>query len=317
MQQYDIDFPRVHGEPVCSGRIKVRAQDFEVIEDLGFEASGSGEHLFVKVRKKDANTAWVAKQLADFVGIRAIDVGYAGRKDRRAVTTQWFSCWLPGRKDPDLRDLCAEGVEILEVSRHGRKLKRGNLSSNEFRILIRNLPQQADLERKLQQRIESIREHGVPNYFGEQRFGRDCGNLFRADALLKGKIRVRDRQKRGLYLSAARSYLFNLILSARIKDHSWLDKTEDGRDPSGPLYGTGRDEYADESAILASMQSWCEGLERLGLKQSRRALLMEVSELKGTLNSADQLELRCRLPKGCYATSLLREIVYIEESDDK
>jgi tRNA pseudouridine13 synthase len=143
MQQYDIEFPRAHGEPICSGRTKVHAEDFEVIENLGFEPSGSGEHLYVNVRKTDANTAWVAGKLADFVGIRRNDVGYAGRKDRRAVATQWFSCWLPGRQDPEWQNFRAEGVEILATSRHLRKLKRGNLVSNAFRIIVRDVPEQA------------------------------------------------------------------------------------------------------------------------------------------------------------------------------
>jgi len=316
MEPYDIDFPRVHGDPICSGRIKVQPEDFEVTENLGFDPIGSGEHLFLKVRKTNANTAWVASQLAAFVGIRPMDVGYAGRKDRRAVSTQWFSCWLPGQKDPNWQNFCTEGVEILEISRHGRKLKKGNLIGNEFRITVRDLPQDAELGRKLLQRIETIKESGVPNYFGDQRFGRDCGNLYRADALLTGKIRVRDRQKRGLYLSAARSYLFNLILSARVTDNSWRQQTDDGRNPSGPLYGLGHDGYPDESRLLSSMQSWCDGLERLGLKQSRRELLMEAVDLTGELNSPDQLALRCTLRKGCYATSLLREIVCLENFED-
>tara|TARA_Y100000310_G_scaffold333761_1_gene411965 strand:+ start:4948 stop:5904 length:957 start_codon:yes stop_codon:yes gene_type:complete len=315
MQKYDIDFPRAHGELICSGRIKVHAQDFEVIEDLGFEPSGSGEHLYVKVRKTDANTAWVARQLADFAGIRRNDVGYAGRKDRRAIATQWFSCWLPGRQDPDWRSFCAEGVEILATARHERKLKRGNLSGNAFRILIRGLTQQAQLAQKLARRLETIGQCGVPNYFGRQRFGKDCGNLHKADALLGGRIRVRDRQQRGLYLSAARSYLFNLILSARVKDDTWRQKTADGRDPSGPLYGSGHEGLPEETALLAGMQSWCEGLQRLGLKQSRRALLMRIVDLHGEFHSPDQLELTCTLDKGCYATSVLREIVCWEEFD--
>lgn len=315
MDRYDIDFPTAHGAPICSGRMKVSAEDFQVAENLGFEPGGSGEHLFVKVRKTDANTAWVARQLADFVGIRPNDVGYAGRKDRRAVATQWFSCWLPGRSDPDWRNFCAEGVEILTTSRHPRKLKKGNLAGNAFRIVIRRLPQQAQLEQKLQRRIDTIREFGVPNYFGEQRFGRDCGNLDRADALLAGKIRVRDHQKRGLYLSAARSYLFNLILSARVKDNSWRQKREDGRDPSGPLVGLGHHEFPLETALLTGMQSWCEGLCRLGLQHSRRALLMEVADLSAVWHSPDQLELSCQLKKGCYVTSLLREIFCLQEID--
>ena len=315
MQHYDIDFPRAHGAPVSSGRIKVQLEDFEVTENLGFEPCGTGEHLFLKVRKKNANTAWVARQLADFVGIRPGDVGYAGRKDRHAIATQWFSCWLPGQADPDWRVFCGDGIEILATSRHTRKLKRGNLLGNEFRITIRDLPQDAELAGKLQQRIETVRGCGVPNYFGEQRFGRDAGNLHQADALLTGKIRVRDRQKRGLYLSAARSYLFNLILAARVRDNSWLQKEKDGRGASGPLYGSGYQGNPDEKALLSTMPGWCEGLERLGLEQSRRSLLMEIPDLQGELNATGQFELRCSLLKGCYATSLLREIVSLEESD--
>ena len=131
MNPYDLDFPRFHGAPPATGVIRSLPEDFQVDEQLGFEPEGRGEHLFVLLRKRGENTQWIARQLAELAGIKPVDVNYAGLKDRHAVTTQWFSLWLPGQPDPDLSGL-PDTVSVLKTARHSRKLKRGGHRCNRF-----------------------------------------------------------------------------------------------------------------------------------------------------------------------------------------
>jgi tRNA pseudouridine13 synthase len=168
------ELPFAHGGPPVEGRIRVEPGDFRVDEVLGFEPSGAGEHAFLFVEKIGANTEWVARRIAEKAGVAPIAVGYAGLKDRHAVTRQSFSVQLPGRDDPDWSSLAIPGVRVLAASRHDRKLKRGSHRGNRFRIRVRDV--EGDRER-VESRIAVIRERGVPNYFGEQRFGRDAGNV--------------------------------------------------------------------------------------------------------------------------------------------
>jgi tRNA pseudouridine13 synthase len=211
-------FPYAADLPGLSGCIRCTPEDFQVWEELGFTASGSGEHALLRVRKRDANTEWVARQLAAFAGVPAGAVSYAGRKDRHAVTEQWFSVHLPGRPDPDWPACGDDSFSVLEHHRHHRKLRRGALSGNAFLIVIREL--RGD-PAELSSRLQRIAQSGVPNYFGEQRFGHDGANLAQAEALLAGRARVRDRNQRSLYLSAARGWVFNQVLARRLTDGTW------------------------------------------------------------------------------------------------
>jgi tRNA pseudouridine13 synthase len=171
--------PYAHGGPPVTGRIRVEPGDFRVDEELGFEPTGAGEHAFLLVEKIEANTEWVAKRLAGKAGVAPMNVGYAGLKDRHAITRQSFSVHLPGRPDPDWSALAIPGVRVLAASRHEKKLKRGAHRGNRFRIRVRDV----DGDRgAVEQRLALIRERGVPNYFGEQRFGRDAGNIAQARA---------------------------------------------------------------------------------------------------------------------------------------
>ncbi|WP_207802569.1 tRNA pseudouridine(13) synthase TruD [Motiliproteus coralliicola] len=335
MSQYDLDFPRVHGAPVDAGVIRSLPEDFQVDEQLGFEPCGEGEHLFILLRKRGENTQWIARQLAKLAGIELKDVSYAGLKDRHAVTTQWFSLWLPGRADPDLSGL-PDSVEILQRARHNRKLKRGGHRANRFVLRIRELDQTLIPESLL----ETIRDRGVPNYFGEQRFGHDGGNLELADKLLAGEIRIRDRHKRSMAISAARSYLFNLIVAERIRRGVWdaylegdrpvirgssnltpeTDPAELSRQieaiethPTAPMMGRGRalvesESLALETDILQRFEHWGAGLEKLGQTRERRSVRFLPREFSWRWLQSDQLQLSFELPPGTYATSVLREI---------
>ena len=330
------------GEPLGRGRLRETAADFQVDEVLGFEPDGEGDHLLLWVRKTDANTDWVARRLAEVAGVRGADVGFAGLKDRHAVTTQWFSLPRPRQGAPDWAVLGAEGIEVLEVHAHRRKLRRGALAGNRFRIRVRRLEVSAET---LEARIIAIRARGVPNYFGEQRFGRGGANLARADALFRGAIRRPPRHQHGLWLSAARSQIFNEVLAARVGRGDWdrplagdclnlagsraffaaetLDADILARvaawdlHPTGPLWGQGAPPTAGvvlelERDIAGELGPWCAGLALEGLKQERRALRLPVAGLTGEINGAIA-ELAFDLPAGSYATAVLRELILWSE----
>lgn len=206
-----------YGEPAAHGVLRSLPEDFVVEEDLGYVPDGRGDHVLLSIRKRETNTEWLARELAAFAGIRPVDVGFAGLKDRHAVTTQWFSLHLRGAEPDWSRFPCAD-AQILDVRRHRRKLQRGELRGNRFRLVVRQLD--GDIA-ALDARLQRVKEEGVPNYFGAQRFGIGGGNLAEAEALFAGRSEVRDRHKRGLYISAARSLLFNAVLSARVAAGNW------------------------------------------------------------------------------------------------
>lgn len=346
-----------HGVPVARAVLRARPEDFVVEEILGYEPGPDagadspapyGEHVWLQLRKRGLNTDWLARRLAQFAGVRAGDVGYAGLKDRLAVTTQWFSVHLPGRAEPDWAAFIQlfEPGELVLVSRvrHSRKLKRGGLRGNRFVLRLSALRGDVDA---LEARLSRLREAGVPNYFGPQRFGHGGQNLVQARAMLLEGRRVRDRHKRGLYLSAARSWLFNRVLSARVAQGCWdtalpgdvlmlagshshfcvetLDETVLARvasqdvHPSGPLWGKGERAVQDaaarvEDAALAGLEDWGRALAGAGLKQERRALRLGLADLSWTLTPPAGAEpgaliLRFSLPAGSYATAVVRELM--------
>jgi len=326
-----------YGLPQVTGVIRSQAADFQVVEHLAFVPDNEGSHALLQIRKRHRNTEQVACVLARLVGVSSRDIGYAGLKDRHAVTSQWFSVNLAGKQEPDWTQLEDESISLLTVTRHRRKLRRGALQENRFIISIRHLD--ADW-RILTERLQYIRQDGVPNYFGVQRFGRD--NLGQAAAMFAGRIKVRDRHRRGLYLSAVRAWLFNQVASERVKVGSWntalrgdvmmLDGSKsifpcEAADrqiaarlqtadihPTGPLWGRGalptREVAAQqETEILAMATAWRAGLEAAGLKQQRRALRVVPRALCWNFPAPDTLCLHFSLPPGSYATSVLRELV--------
>lgn len=332
------DWPCALGAPGASAQMRACPEDFRVDELRDGEPDGEGEHLLLHIRKRNRNTDEVARALARCAGVRAHDVSYCGLKDRVAVTTQWFSVWLPGQPDPDWSPILDESLALLGQARTRRKLQRGGLRGNRFTLLLREV--QGDRE-ALEKRLTAVAEHGVPNYFGEQRFGREGSNLAAAEAMFGGR-RVKDRHRRGLYLSAARSLLFNEVLAVRVGDASWdralpgealqlagsrsffVEKNIDDALaarlargdvlPSGPLWGRGELPSAAaaralEEAVLATYSDFREGLEKAGLKQERRALRLPVADLQWQWrDDGRNLQLRFSLPSGSYATAVLREL---------
>ncbi len=302
-------FTRACGEPAARGAIKEEPDDFRVTEELGFEPAGEGEHAFLRIRKIETNTGWIAKRLADLAGVRPFDVGYAGRKDRHAVTEQWFSCYLPGKTDPDWRALERDhGIEVVRVTRHRKKLRKGHHRANRFRIRIRHL---TNSDEGLAERLGAVGKNGFPNYFGEQRFGREGGNLHHAEQLFAGG-RV-PRSKRDLYISAARAYLFNRVLSREVEAGTWCRPAKDGRVRTGPLFGVTRKQPLPDEASPPGFEAWCEGLRKLKVKAARRALCALPEAFDWEFEDHRTLLLSFGLPAGSYATSLLRELIRYEE----
>jgi tRNA pseudouridine13 synthase len=323
------------GAPVLKAVIRRVPEDFRVEEDLGFAADGEGEHLLLRVEKRGANTEWVARQLARCAGVAAVAVGYAGLKDRHAVTVQHFSVHLPGKSDPDAGAWAIEDVRVLSWSRHRRKLPRGALAGNRFEVVLREVEGgRADIEA----RLAAIARRGFPNAFGAQRFGHDGDNLEAARRwfALGGRI---PPARRGLLLSAARSALFNAVLAERAADGSWerllpgdVAVLEGSRSwfpvgsgveaalaerlaagdlhPSGPLWGRGdlpssAAVAALETRVAALHPDLAGALEAEGMKQDRRALRAFAPGLSWSWPEADVLRLECRLGAGVYLTGLL------------
>ena len=342
-----LDPPRAHGAPLARGVLREEPEDFLVEEDLGFSASGIGQHVLLKVQKRNANTQWVARELAKLCGCHPRDVGYAGLKDRRAVAVQWFTVPKSKLTIDAWREVRHPEFDVLQADAHSRKLPRGALAGNRFVIRIRAIDIAADV---LATRVAEISRRGVPNYFGPQRFGHDGANFVR---IADGE-RLRP-QERGFVLSAARSLVFNAVLAQRVIEGSW-DRLEagdlanlDGRGsifpvdavdstltermaqldihPTGPLWGRGepssRHRIADlETRIAGQFQQPCALTADAGMDQERRALRLAVRDLAwerepgrpmaqpgGPMAQPSALVIRFRLTRGSFATTVLREII--------
>ena len=330
------------GGPLATGTLRSSPEDFRVIEILGFEPSGAGPHALLTVRKRGANTEWVARELARVADCRTSEVGFAGLKDRNAVTTQAFTVPRGHRAAGEFIGAAGEGYEVIAAAAHQKKLPRGALQGNRFEIVVREL--RCD-PAALQQRLEAIGRGGVPNYFGPQRFGRDAGNL--AEVLRAaqrppgGHGRGRGRSDAGFMLSAARSVIFNAILGARIARGNWNlllagDVANlDGRGsvfavpapdaelerrchdldihPTAPLWGEGEALSAGEvrsleENVAAGFPEALAVIAHARMSSERRALRMRVRDLEHEYDQ-DVLRLRFALPAGSFATAVLRELI--------
>ena len=331
----DAELPRAHGAPALSAVMRTQAEDFIVEEIAGFEPTGIGEHALLEIEKRGMNTVFAARTIAAWAGVPEAAIGYAGLKDRHAVTRQRFTVHLPGRETPDIGLLETDDLRVLSSTRHARKLPRGALAGNRFVLTLREV--QGD-PAAIEARLQAIAARGVPNYFGEQRFGRGGDNVSQALAMFAGR-RVR-REERSLLLSAARSELFNRVLAERVRRDCWDTPLDgevwmlDGRrsifgpepitpelearlrafdiHPTGPLWGRGelRSDGACrtlETGMLSgdAEMSLRSGLERAGLLQERRALRLQPADLAWRWPEDGVLELRFALPPGAYATVVL------------
>ena len=334
------DWARACGPAQLSARIRSVPEDFRVEEVLGFEADGEGPHVMLTVEKRAANTHWVAEQLARHAGIPGREVGYAGLKDRHAVTLQHFTLNLDRRPEPDWSVLADSGIKVLASARHRRKLKTGALQGNRFRLVLRDLSGPVS---GLLPRLESIQADGVPNYFGVQRFGRGAANLEKAEAALSGRLRIHDRRLFSLLLSTARSLIFNDLLAERVKAGNWnkllpgevlmLDGShsvfqaqegdpelprrlrEGDVHPTGPLWGRGEplttgEVQALEAQVVERHAALAKGLVKVGVEMARRSLRLPVRDFTWQ-ETGEGLVLEFFLPAGAYATTVLGELVNI------
>lgn len=339
------DLSWLHGKPTATGVVKANPEDFVVIEDLGYRPDGDGEQVLVRIRKTGCNTRFVAEALAKFAGIHPRDVSFAGMKDRHAVTEQWFCLRIPGKETPDLSAFALEGCEVLESARHRRKLRTGALQGNAFTLILRQISDREAVEQRLQQ----IALSGVPNYFGEQRFGHEGNNLLMARRWAANEIRVKERNKRSFLLSAARSAMFNQVASDRLAQSgltsvmagdalqltgrgSWfvaeeaeLTTLQDRVDndelrvtaplPGSGSWGTQGSALAFEQQSLAAEAELITLLEREKVDAARRALLVKPRDLRWSWQDDLTVELNFWLPAGSFATTLVREVLQ-QEGDD-
>lgn len=341
MTEHFSSLAYAYGQPSATGSLKQSAADFIVTEQLSFTPSAEGEHLFLNIQKTNLNTLDVCEKIAQYFHVQSRNVAYAGLKDKNAITSQWFSFPCPIKSNPNLTGFESENISIVDSVRNAKKLKRGAIKSNHFEIILRDL--QGDLP-DIEKRISHIQTQGVPNYFGAQRFGRHENNLSNAVKLFSGSLKC-SRNKKSLYLSAARSFIFNEIISKRVANKTWntiiagdvavlnnsrsffIIETIDNEiqqrlqqgdiHVSAPLWGKGEplSQLAArelEEAVIKLNIEFSDGLVKEGLRQDRRAMRLHVSSLKYQL-SEHTLSLSFSLPSGSYATSVLREILLINK----
>lgn len=336
-----LDMPRAHGPPPVRGVLRAEPGDFVVEERLGFEADAGRAHVLLLVEKKDANTLYVARMLARECGCRAMEVGFAGLKDRRAVARQWFS--VPALRPADAwLGFAGDGFEVLEAHAHSRKLRRGALAGNRFAVRVRGLQGTTGA---LAGRVSAVAARGVPDYFGPQRFGRGGGNLLDLGEWTSGSPLPRQREARAFVLSTARALCFNATAAARVQDGSW-DRLLDGEvvnldgsgsvfvagavdedlarrcaafdvHPTGPLPGVGGPEpsgraAAIEQQALEGLAPVVDALRTAGVGAGRRPLRVRPSGLEWSVEG-DTLGVAFDLPRGAFATAVLREIVSTDD----
>lgn len=328
--------------PPVEGRLGPDPSDFQVDELPLYPFSGEGEHLLVRVRKRLCTTPELVARLAQAAGVAAKDVGIAGMKDKHAVTSQWIS--LPSKARPPETWELPDGVELLEVTRHGNKLRTGHLSGNRFRLRLLGVALDAGARAaRICQRIE---ERGLPNYFGAQRFGYHGSNLTRALEWLEAsqrRRRGRDRFQHKLYPSVLQAEVFNRYLSSRLE--RGLDRLLHGEvvrlagsgslfvveDPerersrllardiwlTGPMWGP-RTRAAAGAALELEQQAAADaGLSEAALGAlsalvpgTRRDLVVVPEQLVLESPAPGELVLGFVLPSGSYATQLLRELTH-------
>lgn len=324
-----------------SAIIRQNNSDFKVVESLVFEPCGDGEHLYLFVEKDGCNTDWVARQLQRAFSVKPVDIGYAGKKDRHSVSRQWFSVHLPGRS-VDLSEIDNPDFKILKSCRHNKKLRLGSVKNNRFELIVNQLGDEIDNES-----FAEIAETGVPNYFGYQRFGFHGNNLLSVAKMFEGRIKVKSKNKKGLYLSSARSWLFNLILAQRLHDKTWhlpqpgdclmldgshsffecdtVDEEIHQRHSDKDIHICGwlpgkqistAMGYAKqvEDKVIQQNELFYRGIFAAGASSSRRALRVVPQDLTFEYLAKDRVKFGFSLPSGSFATSVLRELIDFEDA---
>ncbi|NRB41095.1 MAG: tRNA pseudouridine(13) synthase TruD [Pseudomonadales bacterium] len=335
---YPLIFASAYPRLDISAEFKLSADDFCVFEELSFEPEGEGEHVFIQVKKTTLTTEHLIGDIARLLNIAKRDIGYSGLKDKQAVTTQWLSFVWP-IKDA-IPELAGDNWQVLQSCRHLRKLKRGVHQHNRFMIRLKNISGDRSV---MEQRLSLIAAQGVPNYFGMQRFGFGGRNVQKAEDLFEKRFKCKKFQ-RGLYFSAARSYLFNHYLQQRVLNQNWqlaidgdcfqLQGTQSvfGPEPLsdditqrlvlndihavGPMTGQGESRLTlqalkMEDDIKQEYHLLAQGLDRCGLKPMLRALRLIPQQM--TWQFVDGCcEIEFILPPGTFATAVLHELADIK-----
>jgi len=341
---YNALFP-TRNSITATGNIRTTPEDFQVTELNNCQLSGDGEHLWLYIQKTNNNSIWVAKQLSNICQVPQKQVAFAGQKDRHAITKQWFSVQLAKVTEADkLQSALGKDICILKAGFHRRKIKIGQLDANAFKIVIRDI--QGD-KKLIEENIKNIIKHGVPNYFGSQRFGHDMGNITKCHNWFAGNYKVKSRNLKSLLISTARSHIFNLILAKRLeqsiwdksisgdilqlnKSHSWFP-AKDANDEeikqrlkdfdihvTAAMWGEDELQSQDECAKLESVIAkefpvYHRGFEKFRLKHDRRSIRICPTNLTHTWQSKSTLQLSFELLPGAYATGIMREILAITD----
>ena len=338
LSEVELLGPRAYGPACGQAVLKATAEDFQVDEVLDIPLSGDGEHLWLWVEKRGLNTEEAAKRIARAAGVPARAISYAGLKDRQALTRQWFSLHLPGKADPDLSAAQGPSLNIVNATRHSRKLQRGAHAANGFTLRLTQLKADMPL---LEQRLQQLRDQGVPNYFGLQRFGHQGGNVGEARRYAESAKLPEQRNIRSRLLSATRSYLFNRVLAERVQSGTWnraqvgdLLAFTDSRSffpageaecgdprldildlhPTGPMWGAGASPAAgaaqiSEQRLAEAEPQLADWLGLAGMTHERRILRLPIGQLTWHYPEPETLQLAFVLPAGCFATVVVRELL--------
>lgn len=347
MSNWWCELPTAYNSVCGTAKFRVNPDDFIVDEELSFTPDGEGENVFLRIEKRGLTTEQVAKQLARFANVKLMDVGYAGLKDKNAVTRQWFSIRIPGKSEFEWQKLNDEKINILEINRNRKKLRRGVIKQNKFEIIVR------DFDGNFEELIsiaQLVSADGIPNYFGDQRFGNGCGNIEKALQIFNGEYKPKGKDKgraeRSIILSAARSYLFNEILSQRVQQQNWnkllpgdaaifddnnsifaveeLDEATTTRlasmdiHPAAALYGSGEfktngEPNKIESAVIDENSELAMGCKNNNMRMERRAMRLKVAGLVVEPVETGVVKFSFALKTGAYATAVLREMLSLQK----
>ena len=332
-----------HELPGTGGQLRSHDDDFLVDEEPAYLPSGTGDHVYARIEKRGITTRFAVAAIAQALGVYERDIGVAGMKDRHAVTKQWISLPPPTTVEA-VQALALPDVTILEVSRHGNKLRTGHVRSNAFVLRVRGAAPDA-VQRAQVILARLLEAPGAPNFYGEQRFGRDRDNADKGRALLAGDRGVaRDKKLARLFVSALQSELFNAWLTARMADGLYrevlqgdvLHKVNGGmftsEDPvidtsrlragelvlTGPMFGdrmrkppdgTPADEREAKILAAAGLAPDAFSTVRHLAEGTRRDATIHVAN--GTVNSVADgtFEVAFALPGGAYATTVMREVM--------
>jgi len=340
-----------HELPGIGGVLRTTDDDFFVDEEPAYLPSGAGDHVFVKIEKRDLTTRRATQLIAAAFGLpNDRDLGVAGMKDRHAVTRQWIS--LPPPLTPEAAlALAIDGIRVLEAARHPHKLRTGHVRANRFKLRVRGVADSA-AERARAILARLVEPPGAPNWYGEQRFGRDGDNAQKGRELLAGTRRIgRDKSLARLFVSSLQSELFNAWLRARMDDGLYrrvlagdvLHKRGGGmftcEDPAtdearlvagelaltGPMFGDrmrrppeGTPAAEREAQVLAAagLEATSFSTVRSLAEGTRRDATIEVRDATVEVIDPTTIDVGFTLPGGAYATAVMRELMKAERGPE-